>query len=84
LLVGADVSKDGSPNSCFPGEIDEVRVSTVARYDAGTRFEPARRLEGDSSTALLLHMDAELGPWCPDASPRRVHATRLGDAHVAP
>ena len=84
LLVGADVSKDGSPNSCFPGEIDEVRVSTVARYDAGTRFEPARRLEGDSSTALLLHMDAELGPWCPDASSRRVHATRLGDAHVAP
>ncbi|MBM3987427.1 MAG: hypothetical protein FJ294_05675 [Planctomycetes bacterium] len=82
LLVGADVSKDGSPNSCFPGEIDEVRVSTVARYSAATPFEPLRRFESDSATALLLHMDADLGPWCPDASSGRVHATRLGDARV--
>ncbi|MFM7296258.1 MAG: LamG domain-containing protein, partial [Planctomycetota bacterium] len=84
LLVGADVSKDGSPNSCFPGEIDEVRISTVARYDADVRFEPARRMENDASTALLLHMDGDLGPWCPDASSARAHATRLGDAHTQP
>lgn len=84
LLIGADVSKDGSPNSCFPGEIDEVRVSTVARYDATSRFEPERRLARADSTALLLHMDGEVGPWSPDDSGRGAHATRLGDATVRP
>ena len=84
LLIGADVSRDGSPNSCFPGEIDEVCISTVARYDAGTRFEPERRREGDSHTALLLHMDGDLGPWCPDASGRGAHASRIADAAVRP
>jgi hypothetical protein len=84
LLVGADVSKDGSPNSCFPGEIDEVCVSTVARYDASTRFEPDRRRARDTHTALLLHMDGMLGPWCPDDSGHGAHAARLGDAAVRP
>lgn len=79
LLVGADVSRDGSPNSCFPGELDEVRISTVARYST-SRFEPMRRFENDSDTALLLHMDGALGPWMPDASSARAHATKLGDA----
>ena len=84
LLVGADVSKDGSPNSCFPGEIDEVCISTVARYDAGARFEPRRRTARDASTALLLHMDGLLGPWCPDDSGRGAHAARLGEATIRP
>jgi hypothetical protein len=79
LLIGADVSRDASPNSCFPGELDEVRISTVARY-ASDRFEPQRRFESDPETALLLHMDGALGPWISDASPSRAHATKLGDA----
>lgn len=80
LLVGADVSSDGGPNSCFPGFLDEIRISRGARYAADERFQPARRLEADADTALLLHMDGDLGPWSPDASPARAHALRLGDA----
>ena len=80
LLVGADVSADGGPNSCFPGQLDEIRVSRGARYAANERFEPARRFEPDADTALLLHMDGDLGPWSPDSSPARAHALRLGDA----
>jgi len=81
LLVGADVTADGEGTSFFPGAVDEVRISRVARY-AGARFEPQRRFEPDADTALLLHMDAELGPWVFDGSPAGAHPRRLGGAHV--
>lgn len=80
LLVGADVSADAGPNSCFPGFLDEIRVSRGVRYAADEPFEPARRFEPDTDTLLLLHMDGDLGPWSPDASPARAHALRLGEA----
>lgn len=76
LMVGADVTKEGKPESFFDGEIDEVRVSKVARYRDG--FTPKRRFEADSDTLMLLHMDGEIGPWAYDASGRGAHATRIG------
>jgi hypothetical protein len=79
LLIGADVSADGSGNSFFAGLIDEVRISRGARY-AGERVEPARRFEPDDATLLLLHADADLGPWAPDSSPRRLRVVNQGGA----
>lgn len=77
LVIGGDVDKDGRAASTFAGEIDEVRLSKVARY-AGARFEPARRLGGDADTLLYLPMDGALGPWVPDHSGHGAHATRTG------
>ncbi len=71
LMVGADVDAGGRPTSPFNGLIDEVRVSSVARYTE--EFTPARRFEPDAETHLLLHLDQTFGPWTPDASPRTAH-----------
>ncbi|MBX3462333.1 MAG: metallophosphoesterase [Planctomycetes bacterium] len=80
LFVGADPNGDGKPVSHFAGAIDEVRLSATARY-AGERFAPARRHEPDAPTLLLLHLDADFGPWTADASGRGAHALRRGTAH---
>lgn len=82
LLIGADVDGRGEGTSFLAGLVDEVRVSRVARY--GDDFEPARRLEPDGDTALLLHLDAPLGPWAPDASAERAHALALDGARLGP
>jgi hypothetical protein len=81
LMIGADVTKEGTPESFFAGQIDEVRISKVARYSAA--FTPARRFEPDADTILLLHMDGSIGPWAYDSSGRGVHAMRVGNAHFA-
>lgn len=83
LVIGGDVGQGGVANSFFPGEIDEVRVSRVARYTA-EKFEPARRFEPDADTLLLLHMDGTTGPWFPDASGRAAHATVAGTPRIVP
>ena len=83
LIVGADVTKEGGATSHFKGQLDEVRISTVARY-SGEAFTPARRFESDSATALLLHMDGALGWWAPDASPASCNAELQHGARVAP
>ncbi len=81
LVVGGDVGQGGVPNSFFSGEIDEVRVSSLARYTQD-RFEPARRFESDADTLLLLHMDGTSGPWFPDSSTRAAHATSAGKPRI--
>jgi len=81
FVVGADVSSAGTPTSHFRGELDEVRLSTGARY-TGERFTPARRHASDAATLLLLPMDGDWGPWLPDATPARRHATKLGAPRV--
>jgi len=77
LLVGADVDGAGRGTSFFEGELDEVRVSKVARY-AGAQVRPARRVEPDADTALLLHLDRRLGPWAIDHSAQAAHGLRRG------
>ena len=59
--VGGDVDAQGAGTSFFDGAIDEVRISSIARYDDG--FRPERRHEHDDDTVLLLHMDARRGSW---------------------
>ncbi len=72
FIIGGDVGRNGEANSFFDGLIDEVRISTTARY-RGQSFTPQRRFEPDSQTALLLHMDGLVGPWLYDESPARHH-----------
>lgn len=80
LFVGADPDGRGRPTSFFHGRVDEVRISTVARY-TGESFEPPTRHEPDADTVLLLHLDADFGPWTPDASGQNAHPRRRGSAH---
>jgi hypothetical protein len=73
LIVAADVGGGGAGTSFFDGFIDEVHLSSVARYD-GDAFEPVDRHVPDDATILLLHMDALHGPWSPDASGSEANA----------
>ena len=83
LYIGADVNERSEATSPFDGEIDEVRLSRVARY-SGDSFTPARWNRSDDQTVLLYHMDALVGPWVYDSSSHRAHAWTTGDAHIAP
>jgi hypothetical protein len=80
LFVGADPDGKGRPMSHFAGSLDEVRLSGSARY-AGASFVPPVRHLPDADTLLLLHLDADFGPWTADASGHGAHATRRGTAH---
>ena len=81
LIVGGDIDRRNQPTSLFDGEIDEVRISKVARYSAAS-FEPSRRHTPDEGSVLLLHLDKSLGPWMPDHSAMRAHAVRRGGARL--
>ena len=77
LVVGADVGGNGQPTNFFDGAIDDVRLSTVARYNGP--FTPPVDLEADADTALLLTMDARLSLWVYDRSPSSAHPMCQGD-----
>lgn len=81
LAIGADTWSDALHNT-FHGQIDEVRLSTGARY-SGERFDPARRLGYDADTRLLLHMDAGIGPYLFDSSDRLAHPEVVVPAAVS-
>jgi 3',5'-cyclic AMP phosphodiesterase CpdA len=83
LMIGADVDSRGNSTRHFDGWIDEVRISSVARY-TGERFRPSRYFDADEQTALLLHCDALIGNWLRDAGPAHNHPTRRGGVTVRP
>lgn len=83
ILIGADPDRDGQPTSPVVGLVDEVRVSTVARY-SGDSFTPARRFRSDADTALLLHLDRGIGLLAPDSSSGRRHALAKGRVDYVP
>ncbi|MEZ6066912.1 MAG: protein kinase [Planctomycetaceae bacterium] len=56
----------------FRGEIDEVRISSSARY--GFDFTPERRLADDADTLALYHFDEGEGEIVRDASGNGHHA----------
>ncbi len=78
LMIGADVDNRSEGTSFFDGQIDTVRLSTVARY-SGESFKPARTWEADAETALLLDLDRRVGPFAPDRSGKAAHAMMVGD-----
>jgi hypothetical protein len=83
LLIGADVDGKGQPTSHFDGRIDEVRLSSVARYE-GKNMSPQRRHDPDVSTVLLFHFDAMQGPWLFDHSSSKAHGTLRGTPRLVP
>ena len=58
----------------FAGYIDEVRVSTVARYNIAKRgFTPRTKFENDAKTVALWHFDEPMG--------RRAFSDTSGNAY---
>jgi hypothetical protein len=80
LYVGAEPNERGDPVSYFRGMIDEVRVSSVVRYDGS--FTPARVHERDGETMLLLHFDTPYHGAHPDDSGRGHHGWSVGEARI--
>jgi len=81
LMIGAGVDGSGAADSLFRGAIDEVRLSSVARY-IGERFTPERRFAPDDDALLLLHMDDAGAHWLYDASPQQAHPMLMNNAAV--
>lgn len=77
MYVGANPAETGAIGSPFQGAIDEVRISTVARYEE-LSFRPSARFEPDGETALLLHLDGDGGPFARDASYHGRHGIGVG------
>ena len=82
-LVGANPDGTGQPTAGFLGAIDELRVSSTARYK-GEEFTPSKRHEPDSDTHLLLHLDEQGPPFAYDASVHRRHAIGMGGIRFEP
>lgn len=84
LFVGGNMTWDGSVEFPFDGAIDELRISTGARY-AGEPFEPTRRLDADDRTVLLLRLDGGGAPFARDASSHGRHGIGIGEIrYVSP
>lgn len=83
LIIGGDVTAQGDATSLFSGEIDEVRLSRVARY-SGESFSVAENGVADGDTALLLDMNEKIGSWFPDSSERRANAVANGTIELLP
>jgi len=81
LVVGGDVDANGRPSSGMDGVLDEVRLSSTARY-VGDQFRPAQRHVGDTKTLLLLHFDGATGPFVRDGSGRGADGMLAGSASV--
>lgn len=64
MVIGG--RKNAGSHEPWQGWIDEVRVSTIARYPALPA--PTARFEPDDATALLYHFDEDAGDAVTDAS----------------
>ncbi|MEM9825067.1 MAG: LamG-like jellyroll fold domain-containing protein [Planctomycetota bacterium] len=73
LWIGADPDHIGQATRPFVGAIDEVRISSSARY-TGANFKVPGRFEPDASTELLMHFDRALGPFHLDHSDKAIMA----------
>jgi hypothetical protein len=81
LIVGGDVDRNSLPTSCIAGQLDDVRLSTVARYE-GERFTPASQFKPDADTVLLLPFNSAMGPFAADASQAGAHGVLVGGGVV--
>ena len=81
LFIGADPDPEAEPGAGFAGVIDEVRISSRARYE-GDSFTPAARHRADADTLLLLHFDEAAGKFAYDASPHGRHAIAIGEIGI--
>ena len=81
LFLGADPDQQGNPTRGLAGWVDEVRLSTGARYQ--DNFTPARRHEPDATTVLLFHLDRLVGDRVPDHGSARAHGQLVGGAGLS-
>jgi hypothetical protein len=82
LYLGADPDDKGNPTRALDGWVDEVRLSTGARYTDA--FTPNRRHEPDASTVLLFHLDRLVGDLVPDRGAAKAHGRLTGGAALSP
>ena len=82
LYVGADPGKDGEVTRPFDGFLDNVRVSSSARYTEN--FSPAKEFPVDEKTVLSYDFNFALGPFAVDRTDRRVPAKKVGTAKLLP
>ncbi len=81
LIIGGDVNASGEAASLFPGRIDGVRISNIARYH-GASFTPELRHMSDDDTVLLLNFDADQSGWVFDESNRAHHPRVKGGPSI--
>ncbi len=74
--LGAAIAADGAPKHPFSGQIDELRISKVARYTSN--FKPALRHEPDADTLALYHFDEGQGDVLKDSSGNNHHGKIVG------
>ena len=65
IYIGADPGRRGEATRPFIGQVDEVRLSKVVRYESD--FVPTQRFVPDDSTMFLFHLDRNIGPFVFDA-----------------
>lgn len=82
LFIGADPDGRGRATRSFLGAIDEVRLSSTARYT--DTFKPTQRHSPDESTRLLMHLDRTFGPFVLDHSDQAVTGTLGPQAKLVP
>ena len=80
LMIGADPGTANRPEHFFVGLIDEVRISSVARYTEA--FTPQRRFESDEHTIALYHFDEGEGDSAFDTSGNGHHGRIFGATWV--
>ncbi|MCP4757869.1 MAG: hypothetical protein GY894_04480 [Planctomycetes bacterium] len=81
LIVGGDPNERGGAQSGMTGWLDDVRLSSVARY-AGDSFVPSERLAVDEDTLILLPFGKAAGPFAIDASTHNAYGLLHGRAAI--
>jgi formylglycine-generating enzyme required for sulfatase activity len=83
LLIGANPHADKT-TSHFEGVMDEVRISSTARYtDSFVMPRPHERFAPDDHTIALYHCDEERGEVLTDSSGHRHHGKIIGARFIA-
>ncbi|QDU39550.1 Serine/threonine-protein kinase PknH [Maioricimonas rarisocia] len=81
FVIGAERTADGKHHFYhFMGVIDELRISSSARYSAA--YVPKPRLSSDADTVALYHFDEGEGSTLHDASGHGHHGTIVGATWV--
>jgi Concanavalin A-like lectin/glucanases superfamily/Calcineurin-like phosphoesterase len=83
LYLGANPDARSAPVNFLAAALDEVRISSAARYSAD--FTPAAVHSRDAETVYLFHCDKALGPFLPSDSAGNSYGTFAGKPElVAP
>lgn len=82
MFIGARFRpKSNKLDAFFDGMIDEVRISSVARYTSD--FTPQQRFEPDAATEVLYHFDEGTGTVAKDSSLHQRDGKIVGAIYVA-